>query len=67
VSDGLVGRLVSLRERGGRAVLFTVVEGEGVKATGTLYTFSPLGQREALISSIRPGSGSSVSTSLPRL
>jgi xanthine dehydrogenase accessory factor len=30
VSDGLVGRLVSLRERGGRAVLFTVVEGEGV-------------------------------------
>jgi len=32
MSAGLVGRLVSLRESGGRAVLFTVVEGEGVGA-----------------------------------
>ena len=32
MSAGLVGRLVSLRETGGRAVLFTVVEGESVGA-----------------------------------
>ncbi len=30
MSDGLVGRLTALRESGGRAVLFTVVEGDGV-------------------------------------
>jgi len=32
VSAGLVGRLSALRESGGRAVLFTVVEGNGVGA-----------------------------------
>jgi len=32
VSAGLVGRLTALRESGGRAVLFTVVEGNGVGA-----------------------------------
>ena len=30
MSDGLVGRLTALRESGGRGVLFTVVEGDGV-------------------------------------
>jgi xanthine dehydrogenase accessory factor len=32
VSAGLVGRLTTLRETGGRGVLFTVVEGDGVGA-----------------------------------
>ncbi len=32
MSAGLVGRLAALRESGGRAVLFTVVEGDGVGA-----------------------------------